>query len=47
MQGALSYHITYIFSVTLEAFSETIPPFWSNVNIDYLPAFQILVCALL
>ena len=36
---------TYISSVTLWALSETIPPIWFNVNIDYLAACQILFCA--
>ena len=36
------YHL-YL-SVTLQALSETIPPIWINVNIDYFPACQILFC---
>ena len=31
-----------ICSVTLEALSETMPPIWFNVNIDYLALCQIL-----
>ena len=34
--------ISPICFVTLQALSETIPSIWLNVNIDYLPACQIL-----
>ena len=45
MQFALSYYITYICSVILQALSKTISPIWFNVNMDYFPACQILFCA--
>ena len=32
--NALSYYITYICYVTLQAFTATIHPIWFNVNID-------------
>ena len=43
MYGALSYYITCMFCNTANsALSETIAPIWFNVNIDYLPACEIL-----
>ena len=42
--SVLSYYVTYICSVTLQALSEKIPPIWFNVNIDYLAGCQILFC---
>ena len=41
MQGALSYYINYICSVTLQALSEAIPPIWFNVNIEYRMSFSV------
>ena len=47
MQSVLSYYITYLCSLTLQAPSEATSPIWFNVNIDYLAAYQILFCAFL
>ena len=40
MQRASSYHITYIFSVRLQALSEAIYLIWFNVNIYRLTVIK-------